>query len=164
VNLSKGSQRLLLQELHRVEEVRTLKVFTRLPQGVRASSSERVRVEKLRRYSTFVISLTESTGGLHRRRFKKGCKRRRWRTSPEREHSAFLRNPQGGGIGGQGSQRKIAKSRQSLDLEEICIGFKPEGVEEEPGGNIEILVSSGFHKVENRDLESPEILRKDLNR
>jgi hypothetical protein len=37
---------------------------------VRASSSERIRVEKLRRYSTFVISLKESTGVLCRGRFE----------------------------------------------------------------------------------------------
>jgi hypothetical protein len=123
VNSSKGSQRLLLQELHRVEEVRTLKVFTRLSQGVCASSSKRVRVEKLRRYNTFVISLKESTGGLHRRRFEQGCKDRCWRTSPEREHSDFLRNPQGGGIDGQGLQRKIVKSRQPLDLGKVAQGL-----------------------------------------
>jgi hypothetical protein len=35
-----------------------------------ASSSEGVRVEKLRRYSTFVISLKESTGVLCRGRFE----------------------------------------------------------------------------------------------
>jgi hypothetical protein len=48
--------------------------------------------------------------------------------------------------------------------QESCTGFKPKGVEEEPRGDIGILAASGFHKVENRDLESPEILRKDLNR
>jgi hypothetical protein len=47
---------------------------------------------------------------------------------------------------------------------ESCAGFKPEGAEEEPGGDIGILASSSFHKVENRDLESLEIPRKDLNR
>jgi hypothetical protein len=35
---------------------RTLEVFTGSPQGVRASSSEEIRVEKLRRYSTFEIA------------------------------------------------------------------------------------------------------------
>jgi hypothetical protein len=69
VNLSKEIKT-AAAGVRRVEEVRTLEVFTGLPQGVRASPSERIRVEKLRRYSTFVISLKESTGVLCRGMFK----------------------------------------------------------------------------------------------
>jgi hypothetical protein len=39
VNLSKGNQRLLLQELHRVKQLQHLDVVEDLPQGVRARSS-----------------------------------------------------------------------------------------------------------------------------
>jgi hypothetical protein len=69
VNLSKGNRRLLLQECAESKDS-TLEVFTWLPQGVRASPSERIRVEKLRRYSTFVISSKESTGFLCREMFQ----------------------------------------------------------------------------------------------
>jgi hypothetical protein len=37
----------------------------------------------------------------------------------------------------------VVRSRES------CVGFKPEGVEEEPGGDIGILAASSFHKAEN---------------
>ena len=39
-------------------------------QGVRANTFERIRVRKLRRYSTFLVQLKESPGGLGRGRFE----------------------------------------------------------------------------------------------
>jgi hypothetical protein len=70
---------------------------------VRASSSERIRVEKLRRYSTFVISLKESTG-VCAEEVRAGDASAGVRGQVLRkEHLAFSRNPQGGGIDGQDS-------------------------------------------------------------
>jgi hypothetical protein len=58
--------------VRRVEGSSTLEVFTGLPQGVRASPYEGIKVEKLRRYSTFVVSLKESTRSLCRRKVRVG--------------------------------------------------------------------------------------------
>ena len=68
--MSKGNQRLLLQELRRVEGIQHLRVVERLPRGARASPSERVKVGKIRRYRTFVILLKKSTESLRCERFQ----------------------------------------------------------------------------------------------
>jgi hypothetical protein len=72
-----------------------------------------------------VISLKESPGGLGRGRFEQELQAQVLRISSEKEHLVFSRNPQGGGIDGQDSQRKTAKSRQPLDLGKLRTWFKP---------------------------------------
>jgi len=84
VNLSKGDLRLLLQECAKSKGF-SWEVIECWAQGVHASSSERIRVENLMRYSTFVILLKESIGVCAMEGSNKSCKRRRWRASSEKD-------------------------------------------------------------------------------
>jgi hypothetical protein len=70
VNLRRRKSKTAAAGVRRVERIQHLGVVVCLPQGVRASPSERIRVGKLRRYRTFEISSKESTGILCRGMFK----------------------------------------------------------------------------------------------
>jgi hypothetical protein len=89
-------------------------------------------VEKLRRYSTFVISLKRAQEVCARKVRAGVASAGVGETSSEKEHLAFSRNPQGGGIDGQDSQRKTAKSRQPLDLGKVAQGLSPKEQRKNP--------------------------------
>jgi hypothetical protein len=87
--------------------------------------SERVRVEKLRRFSTFVILLKANPGGLIVEGSSRVCRRRLGEQVSSQKHLAKSEKSQGGGIDGQDSLREAVKSHQSSDLGGSCTGFKP---------------------------------------
>ena len=70
----------------------------------------------------------------------------------------------GGEINDHDSQRKIAKSRQSLDLGKVAQGLSPSMQKRILGRVIGISESSRFEGQENRDLVGHKILRKDPSR
>ena len=61
VNLRRRKSKTAAARVRRVGRIQHLGSVVCFPQGVRAGPYERIRVEKLRRYSTFVISSKEST-------------------------------------------------------------------------------------------------------
>jgi hypothetical protein len=113
---------------------------------VHTNPSEIIRVEKLRRVSTFVILLEENTGGLVEEGSSRVCRRRRWRESLEKKHLAISKKSSRRRIDGQDSQKKPAKSRQPLDLRKVAQGLSPEEQRKIPE-----IRSSGYRGFRGRE-------------
>jgi hypothetical protein len=112
---------------------------------VRASSSERIRVEKLRRYNTFEILLKDSTRVCAVECSNKSCKHRRWRASSEKGYLAifekFFKEEE---IDGQDLTEKIDEIPSAVRSQEVVPGLSPSVQKKSPGEVIGISESSGF--------------------
>jgi hypothetical protein len=156
VNLRKWNQRLLLQELRRVEGIQHLRVVERLPRGARASPYERVRVGKLRRnrpLKSLKAKCREVTVGIRRKASQVGELTNESRGETLLYFTKSSRGERTKEIFG----RDFTKFRESLDILEVQ-GSYSVGVERiQSSGGVAPFIQAGqrrwiVHEIAYRDL------------